>query len=87
MLVKACDRAGNRAETDVGFKIAKKETILDKIINPVRQRLVTEQRSTGEAAGKTNHGNVKKRTVFLLLAAAAGSAAGIAVYKKQRRKK
>ena len=87
MLVRACDRAGNRAETDVGFKVVKKETILDKIINPVRQRLVPEQRSTEEAAGKTDHGSVKKRTVFLLSAAAAGSAAGIAVYKKRRRKK
>lgn len=87
VLVRACDRAGNRAETDVGFKVVKKETILDKIINPVRQRLVPEQRSTGEAAGKTDHGSVKKRTVFLLSAAAAGSAAGIAVYKKRRRKK
>ena len=83
--VKACDKAGNRSEADLGFEIVKKETIFEKIIKPVKKRFVPEGKSAQEIEGRPDGRAVQRGPVLILLTAAAGTAAGIACYRKWKK--
>lgn len=83
--VKACDKAGNRSEADLGFEIVKKETIFEKIIKPVKKRFVPEGKSVKEIEGRPDGRAVQRGPVLILFTAAAGTAAGIACYRKWKK--
>lgn len=82
--VKARDKAGNEAEADLEFDIVKKETIFEKLLNPVRKRFVPERQSEREIGGMSDESSAQGKFALILLTAAAGTAAGAAVYRKRK---
>lgn len=88
VIVKACDQAGNQKVSGILFEIIPKETVLQKVIKPVKKLFVGEKdtKMREKVRGKNRKNKEDLPYIWLLVAVLAGASVSIRLYFRKKKR-